>query len=148
MEEKFHLFPLLVRPGNTYWQTHTDTHITVSDLSQCHASTDSIRGEPLFFSYLLFYFPIRSSSDTHTQTHTDTLVSRLEPNNFSLNVPTARAVQLNTDIQQDHTETDTRTAKERRVSYRCRVSADGPYQECVCMYVVMVCVCVWVCWCR
>ena len=52
------------------WQcthTHVHTHSTISDLSQCHASTDSIRGEPLFFPpYLLFYFPIPTYTHVHT----------------------------------------------------------------------------------
>lgn len=76
--------------------THARTHITVCDLSQCHASTDSIRGEPLFFflSVVLFSYSFSQThahthSCTHTHTHNLAFVSRLEPNNFSLNVPIA-----------------------------------------------------------
>ena len=186
MDGKFHLFPLCVtvRPGrsthlhththtqpdthtHTHTHTHTDTHtqththththhITVCDLSQCHASTDSIRGEPLFFSYLLFYFPIlslfRAHTHTHTHAHTPSFVSQLEPNNFSLNVPTALTMELNTDIQRDHTHTHTHThtgsAREmlQMLSY-CWCVADIMcmsilHSEGVCVC-VCVCVCVW-----
>lgn len=92
------LFPLsvTVRSGRS---KHTHTHISVCDLSQCHASTDSIRGEPLFFSYLWFYFFRFSFSLSHAHN-----LSQQEPNNFSLNATTALTVDLNTDLQGDRTQ--------------------------------------------
>lgn len=71
---KMHTDEQIQTHTKTYWQTsfrnrgkipsfstfgqikclaHTHTHTTVSDLSQCHASTDSIRVEPLFFFFFL-----------------------------------------------------------------------------------------------
>lgn len=60
---------------------HVHTHTVISDLSQCHASADSIRREPLFFFFSISSF-IFSCSNSHT------FASQFQSNSFSFNIHT------------------------------------------------------------
>lgn len=62
------------------------------------------RGAFVFFPICGFIFLFSLSlAHTRARTHSLSYVSQLEPNSFSLNVPTALTMELNTDMKQDHT---------------------------------------------
>lgn len=69
-----HTYELMYMHTHARTHPHTHTHTEFYDLSQCHASTDSIRGEPLFFLFVVGGFIFNSPSlplhaHAHAQTH-------------------------------------------------------------------------------
>lgn len=78
-------------------QTHTHTHISVCDLSQCHASTDSIRGEPLFF---VFFLSVVLFFDSPFLSHMHTIsLSQIRPESMSRLKPRVSSRVLNLTLE-------------------------------------------------
>lgn len=95
------LFPLSVTVRSSrskHTHTHMHAHLCLWSVSMPRLNGFNQRGAFVFFLICGFIFRF-SFSLSHAHN-----LSQQEPNNFSLNAPTALTVDLNTDLQCDRTQ--------------------------------------------